>query len=473
MPPSDIIEVDFHRLLLDLENPRTEPQQTQRQAMEQIAGIQGPKLLKLAEDMLDFGMDPSSNLIVSERDEDGEYVVLDGNRRVTAIKLMSNLELLNSLDILRATKTAFQRLYARGGQSFPPMLRCAVMQPDDARHWIALRHNGVAQDGVATLPWDLEARKRYRGDTVGLQVRDLVLEYNPDLPASTRSSIEKYPLTNFERILRNKNVGQLLDITIKKNQLHCNGDERHFVAKCTAILVALISNKVRVREIYKADQIETFVRGTIGPGVAVPADRAQFPVSQSVPVDVGSFQPPANTGETSSDSLAVPDDTAVKNRRPSRISPDRTTLIPSTLKIRISLSRINLIYTELRKLQTKDYPNSCAMLLRLFVELNTNHYMKANKIEVGRSPRRTCPHCHKEIGAVREESLKNKIAAVCKHLEVVYPNDKDQFVGYKNFDKDLVDLNSYVHNMHFHPTVSVLHTMWNNIEPFIIEVWRG
>src|SRR5436189_215030 len=79
-------------LLIDAENPRLpQPNTGQREAHRALAEHQQHKLLNLAKDIVRSGLDPSNLPIVTPANDDlKRYVVLEGNRRLVALKALEN-----------------------------------------------------------------------------------------------------------------------------------------------------------------------------------------------------------------------------------------------------------------------------------------------------------------------------------------------------------------------------------------------
>ena len=89
--PMPIPVVDLY---LDEENPRlATPNQGQRETIRAMAAFQGNRLQALAADIVEFGVDPSELFIVMEL-ENKRFVVLDGNRRATALKTLTTPEIV-------------------------------------------------------------------------------------------------------------------------------------------------------------------------------------------------------------------------------------------------------------------------------------------------------------------------------------------------------------------------------------------
>ena len=86
------IHVDH--LLLDLDNSRYPDQpESQQDALYKMIQLQGDKLVNLAKDIINHGMDPSERVLVLKEDDE-TYTVVEGNRRLTTLKLLHDPELV-------------------------------------------------------------------------------------------------------------------------------------------------------------------------------------------------------------------------------------------------------------------------------------------------------------------------------------------------------------------------------------------
>lgn len=91
--------VEVGRLDLDPINPRTNPEADQTAAMRSLISVErdGEKIYALAQNICQMGtLDPGDRLYtVASADDAGRYVVVDGNRRLTALRLLSQPGLLD------------------------------------------------------------------------------------------------------------------------------------------------------------------------------------------------------------------------------------------------------------------------------------------------------------------------------------------------------------------------------------------
>lgn len=150
---------------------------------------------------------------------------------------------------------------------------------------------------------------------------------------------------------------------------------------------------------------------------------------------------------------------------------ERTTLVPKNCPVNVTDTRILEIYSELQRLKVGDFPNSAAVLLRVFLELSTDHYMERHSIPTQIQ--------FDGKGGVRnvDKTLDAKIRDVLEHLVSHGGNKKKDFIGIERGlsakDSPLwIDLlHAYVHNRFVTPSVKELMTAWDNAQRFFEKVW--
>lgn len=142
------------QLLLDTANPRHEPVESQRDAIHALVQTERQKLVVLANDIGERGFSPMDRLLAIK---DGRrYVVVEGNRRLAAVRLLANPDLAEGTVI----ETAIKRV-AKGATVIPDEADCAVLDSrDEAGHWMRLRHDGEA-GGAGVVRWNSFATNRF------------------------------------------------------------------------------------------------------------------------------------------------------------------------------------------------------------------------------------------------------------------------------------------------------------------------
>src|SRR5450755_422063 len=143
-------------LLLDETNPRfSEGMESQRDTINALLDDGAAKLFSLAEDIVrQDAVNPTELPVVVE--EDGELVVIEGNRRTAVLKLLRNPELAND----PVHQKRFRAISKNG--IGPDELVCYLAESRDAaKHWIDLRHTGE-NSGVGVVEWEAWQSNNFR-----------------------------------------------------------------------------------------------------------------------------------------------------------------------------------------------------------------------------------------------------------------------------------------------------------------------
>lgn len=179
-------------ILLDENNPRFPSVKNQKEAIGAMIDDQGEKLVNLAKDICESGLDPSKRMIVFR--EKGKLIDGDGNRRLTVLKLLETPSLADSNQII---KKKFETLKL-GIKAFPIFVDCVILNSrEESRHWIEINHSGEL-GGRGQISWDAEQNDRFKGSlSIGLSAMYLLQEKNL-ISADDKQKVSK---TTFDRVL--------------------------------------------------------------------------------------------------------------------------------------------------------------------------------------------------------------------------------------------------------------------------------
>ncbi|MFB4280731.1 hypothetical protein ACBJ59_35960 [Nonomuraea sp. MTCD27] len=145
-------DLPISSLLLDVKNPRHREVASQEEAIRALLGHQPIKLYNLAVHIIENGLSPIDGLVVLRQGT--EYTVLEGNRRVAALKLL----LKPAICPLPRYRNLFTELAKRA--SLPTVLRVKVVDSrEEAMPWLEVRHGGEL-DGAGTVRWSTGQRTR-------------------------------------------------------------------------------------------------------------------------------------------------------------------------------------------------------------------------------------------------------------------------------------------------------------------------
>lgn len=161
---AEVVDVPLADLLLDPDNARlSEPAKSQHDVALALAEQQGEKLVRLAKDIVENGIDPTTLVaIVPTEDQHKRYFVVEGNRRVLALKALETPNLVSPALTATAVKT-LTALASKHAANPVSAVKCALFaSAKDADHWVELRHTGE-NSGVGLVQWGSEEKDRFTG----------------------------------------------------------------------------------------------------------------------------------------------------------------------------------------------------------------------------------------------------------------------------------------------------------------------
>lgn len=459
---STIVSLPLSRLLLDGKNSRLHNDfEDQREIIEAILAdpMWGPKTLKLAEDIATHGRSPADLLIVTPGDAPASsYTVLDGNRRLTAMRILQRPDL--AAEVL-PTKTMVQlREYAKTAPTINEVQAVVFAARDDADHWIELRHGGQL-DGAGQLTWDSTATDRWR--TRHQEAKSTVsqvlsfLERMHVMPEGYSESPGSFPRTTLNRLLLSKAALASYGFAVGKDGYLLLLNDPKSIANALAPVVAdLWSGEITVSDLKREAQRRAYEKRAV-----------KFPATKTM------LATPVRADSVSESKEAAPKIGRTKRAAKAKARPttrDRKALIPQTASLNVTDDRINDIYVELQTLDVNDFPNSVGVLFRVFLELSVDSF-------IGRQspPLLTKAELEDHRGKGR---LSGKIQAVIAHLTKSKIMTAKELIAAKElvtettlFNSKVSLMHAFVHNGSVTPKPSELKTEWNDLSAFFHNLW--
>lgn len=442
--------IPIANLSLNTENPRFELVGSQRDAVKIMIEDQGDKLLNLAKDIVNDGLNPGDIPFVTPDElEKGKYKVLEGNRRVTALKILHNPSLIDSSLVSFAKR--INPLIDQFKKEPLDEVPCVVFDtPEEANKWIKLKHTGE-NDGVGIVKWDPVNIARFdeRNDGVAgiaLQAIDF-LSREQSVPDAVKENLKNVPTSSLKRLLTDTNIQEVIGISIVDNKLQTDLQKSEVVKGLVKITMDLATKKIRVRDIYKVKDREKYIETFKPSEIPNKKKRAE------------------NTWELNS---PISDAIAEKKKKkkplkPAPLSTDRKTIIRKDCIISINDSRINKIYSELKSIEVDDFENAAGVLLRVFIELSLDAYIEHNALTT----------------VTIDATLRKKVDEVSLDMERDKRVNKHICKGIRiavNKPQDILSMdtfNAYVHNRHFSPNPKDLKHTWDNIHIFVEKIWEN
>jgi hypothetical protein len=420
--------------LIDAENPRLpQPNTGQREAQRALAGLHQRKFLSLVKSIVQRGLNPADLPIVMETNDDlKRYVVLEGNRRLTALRALENPESLvgavdnNALNEIRTLATTYQT-------SPIEYVQCSVVKNrQEANHWIELRHTGQ-NEGVGIVPWGSDESSRFRARSGQLEIHSQALNFLEQHRYITPERRRQVPASSFKRLLATPEVRAKCGIGFQNGKLLYLADQKRIAKALLHIVEDLASAQTRTTHIYTREQ--------------------RIKYANSLPEEVV-------VKPTTPDGRSLPSGIKPKFVKPKQAL-KRDNLIPHDCVLRVTDRRVSAIEAELRTLSLENYTNAVSVLFRVFLELSVDAYLASNRFTISGNG-----------------SLRNKMHAVVNDLTIKKKLTPQQATPVRRamqkdslFAPSLTLMHQYVHCQHVFPAPSDLRAHWNSLQPFMAAMW--
>jgi hypothetical protein len=456
-------------LYLDLQNPRYEVQKSQNDALNTIASEQKGKLLVLLKDILVNGLNPSDIPIVMPDPARGRgYVVLEGNRRIAALKLFKKPDILTNSSL----RQKYSKLHNEYKGTTLKNIECLIVNSrEEASLWIERKHEGE-MNGAGTVRWDNVQKSRFLANKTGKDSR--VLQLIDFMNAAScgdkefEESLQKVSATNLERFMGTPDVRSTLGLEYNHGEYSSRLEWSEILKGLKAVVNRLSLDDFNVRAIYRKEDRMRFLN-------AIPVDELPDKSKKSEVIwKLKDFSPESLSTITQrigkQDEEKKADDSSAKSYGPSKPErpTSRTMFLPEELTLSIPSERVNRIYSELKQMSHLITPNACAVMLRVFLELSMDYYLENfGLLKDG------------VLSGSRNGDLKSKINLVIKNLSDKKYLDDSKAKGIRDeinarqgaYSVDT--LNAYVHNLDFNPIPNNLMLAWDNIQPFVLALWKA
>lgn len=485
--------VKLHQLRLDQENYRLGPQATQREAIRAMIEDQGSKLVRLAKDILAMeGVSPGEPIWVVPAGVRGQYIVEEGNRRVTALKLLETPALADGTSVSKQ----FRRLAKTYAEKPIRELDARLFATrQDVLPWKRRRHM-TAGSGVGLAAWKTLAKGRANRD-LGLDApRSLaVVEFFADDKSDAWAEILEAldgRWTTVDRVLNAGPFKEVLGIVIDPKTSVItfeNGDVKAGSDLLKRLLGAMAAPDFEFAEIEDKDDRKAFIDKFAGSSVKAagsprgttespqtaetasePSSEAQ-PTADTSPAPEGASSTSATTGPV--ETTTSPAETSTTSRRDATDA-NRKTLAPADGPRLLPVQGIRLLplYNECRKLKVKGNENAAALLVRVFIELSSENYLQEKNVPMPRSLR------DKHINDWEDYKVKlsDKITCVALHIDPtkkapVFVQAREAILPAAVGSFSINMLHSYFHNRHVLPDEATIKASWDGWEAYLRELY--
>lgn len=458
-----ISRIRVSNLMLNLQNYRFKPQESQRGAINQMLSNQGDKLYNLAEDIVENSLNPSEYLIVTPIDDGNAgkklYKVLEGNRRITALKLLAIPENIEGAEFSKL-KAKFQKLHKRYAKNPISSVACVVFPNEsDANIWIEKKHS-FNQNGTGTERWDSKMKQRFDDATKGkksatLQILDL-LRNSDEVSAGDFVLLDTVKSSNLERLISDPYVRDQIGIEKRGNLLISKRNKSEVVKSLLHVIRDISRPDFKVSDIYTKEDRKPYIDNLLSQ-LGLPKTM----LDKNWTVDPKSSDELGGKADGDNSKKKAADGTGKTRNRSSLIPRDVELPFPS------SYARVYDIFRELRLISVRQYPNTVAVMFRVFLELSVNAYMETFKmLREGEMTANDSKH-----------DLAGHTQQVVNHMVGKGYINRELSKGIKNELKaeasplSIESLNAYVHSARLFPQSTSLITGWDNVQPFFEILW--
>ena len=419
-------DIPLQLLMVNPANDRHGELPNETAAIAELFRTRDQHMRNLARDIVDEGAiyDPPLVRLV-----DGRYVVFDGNRRVTCIKLILRPEDAPTQDL----QEYFADLRQRWDGEIPDIITCQIEEdPEVIDNIVFRRHTGV-QGGVGQSDWDDRAKHNFiertgRGGRV-----DVAVEIERLLQDEGRAPQNGLPRSTLNRLLSSELNRNRVGVSTLGNTFTLTHERGRVVNSLARIADDLSNRRIVLGDLWD-NQGKTSYLNRLDVENVLPDENDVVPVPQEQP---------------------RPRRRAAGGRPPVHRVVD--TFIPTDapeIPWRANQARIRSIWSELQTLSLVRHPNAVSALIRILVELSTESFLQ----NVGRP-----------LGQGLSANFRTAISHMSDHAMVdgEYHNELERM----RHHSELISIQSmqrYVHSQNFAPMADEMAAFWVRLQHYLV-----
>lgn len=369
---------------------------------------------------------------------DGQYIVRDGNRRVTCLKLIKSPE--------RAPKLArpFFSALTKKAEAIDTSILCQY-EPDNsiADKIVELRHTG-SHEGEGQLKWDNRAKANHSNRVSGnseyklaQQIEALLIEEGFEAEAKLLKR------TVLERLLSNNEYRDQVGITSAKGEpLEFRQSKSEFIKLVRNMISDMQNKTVTLQKVWGNEEKQNYI--------ATLNDRELLPAASNIDL----FNGPQNQGVDAANDQSGKPSIPKGPKKPYQ----RSTLIPNTCpanNLKAGHPKISIIWEELQfRLTFSKHQISIAAVFRILIEFLSSQCIWSFELE-------------------DQKKLSRNLIRLMAHYESLGKIDRQQFRDLQRTLHDdqsllsIANLQRFLHSTTQMPSADELCKMWDNLSPLI------
>ena len=434
--------IPVSEIMLDQNNYRLGPLDSQIECVEIMFKEFGPKITKLAGHIAKNGLSPKP-IVVSKNDQ-GPWFVRDGNRRITALRILNN-----PAEAPDQYKRSFQEIRKNAIPGMVPQkIECLTADEATILEYRKLEHMGP-QDGIGQVDWDARARENLQAEENGSLRYPLAGQICDYLEQKGVPEAGKVTISGMQRLFQDNSVSRKIGFIWDGQQFYFTAKEDEVFNILKEVIYDFTNEdrkkRKKVGDIYNPADREKYINELFKTkGLNEPTQLPEPVLPSGTKTPKG--KPPGAPG--------IP----IKRKPPW----DRLRVIGKGLGLPLpdSETKLNTVLVELSsKIDVRKATIAAGVLIRIVLERSVESYIQKNSIE-----------SKKDLLYVRIY----EVAKYMKKAEVI-DNKKLQQLSKMRQSEQLISahtLNAWVHNPHYIPTPREVCTFWDNIYFFLVECWK-
>lgn len=423
-------------LIVNPENDRHGALETEENAINWLLRNKTDKMRALAKDIAITGKIFETTLVKDENK--GKYIVYDGNRRITCLKILSGL--CDCYDLYDKDYYIKLRNDYQCYDKLPNEVYCEINKDQAEIDEIIRRRHAPTNPGEIKLNWEPYEKEIFlirtgKSDKINFakEIQDILQD------KELLSNQDKIPLSNYNRLFSSEKYRNLAGVSIKNNQIVFIVSAEKALNTLSYIARLMISGEISLKDILN-DELKMNVFSMLQERDMLPklSDRLKEPK------------------EVSKEKTDKRD----KNKTPKLVQQlFRDTLLSKSLiqpkRNQYCTAKIYNLFIELQyELLIKKHINAISISFRVLLELLTQAYANKNGITFG-----------------KDEKLSNKIGQVFDHIQSP-KKDAENVRFIKNLSQtnkyfSTGTLNGFVHSLNILPVAQDLISFADNFENYI------
>ncbi|AWQ20155.1 hypothetical protein C1N63_15705 [Pantoea ananatis] len=450
------LSLSVPNLRLDKENPRIPSYITIRTTKDILNYLfENEKIERLAHKIVEKGFISHDPIYVIKESEG--YVVVEGNRRISALKCLIDPSLVPS-----AAKRRKIELYKNSlGSDLIEKVEVLVapsrravenvlfeLHAEGKLQWSRQQKNKfIASIGIDSGESIQDIAERFNVKVA--EIQDSVQEYlleryftELDLPndIEDKALMSKFNISTISRLVNSKIFKEKTGFRIEENRLKTNSSKSYFNALLRQFVIDIVTKKIDSRKLNTSSQIDIYIK------------KEMDKISEEGQGESVDFIPNTSSLKETSDEKEV-------TKTPKK---QKETLIPKGIDYSTGCDKLDILIQEAQGMLIDTYKNAAALLLRSILEMAVIRIFEIH------GKKEQCLNLNGRV-----KNLSDNINALVKRdiwfTDKAYLADLTRFISKNSTNWNSLDsLNRYAHGEYTLPDRDMLKSVWMIAKPLLI-----